>query len=54
MKLSGKGPDLEQVARLGGLFGVNENIESVLLTGVSKRTRAQLLVLRVKLIFRKL
>lgn len=35
-ELSGKGPDLEQVARLWYLYGVDENIESVLLTGVSK------------------
>ncbi len=35
-KLSGKGPDLEQVARLWYLFGVDEDIESIVLKGVSK------------------
>jgi len=37
-KISGKGPDLEQVARLWYLFGVDEDIESVILKGVSKST----------------
>lgn len=37
-KLSGKGPDLEQVARLWYLFGVDEDIESIVLKGVSKST----------------
>lgn len=34
--VSGKGPDLEQLARLWYILGVNENIESVMLEGFSK------------------
>ncbi len=37
-KLSGKAPDFEQVARLWYLYGVNENIESIVLKGISKST----------------
>jgi len=49
-ELSGKGPDLEQVARLWYLIGVNENIESVLLTGVSKSAEGSTFSIEGKLI----
>lgn len=49
-ELSGKGPDLEQVARLWYLYGVDENIESVLLTGVSKSSENSTFYFKGKLI----
>jgi hypothetical protein len=49
-ELSGKGPDLEQVARLWYLYGVDENIESVLLTGVSKSAVGSVFNFKGKLI----